>query len=50
MPSVPAPADDVKTGETKKLKRGVRKRPTLLTGPRGVTEAAPVELKTLLGE
>ena len=54
--SVPAPAitssaDDakLKSEEEKKLRRGRSVRQTLMTGPQGLLEPAPVSKKTLLG-
>lgn len=40
----------LKEAEKKKLRTGQAVRPTLLTGPQGLLEAAPVGRKTLLGE
>lgn len=54
--SVTAPSittsEDQKTiaeEEKKKIKQGQVNRPTLLTGPQGLLEPAPVSRKTLLG-
>lgn len=49
----PAPTYDAKStteDEKKRLTQGRKKRPTLVTGPRGILEPAPVEKKVLLGE
>lgn len=51
-PSILTNADDnaIKDAEEKKLRKGRTSRQTLLTGPQGLLEAAPVAKKTLLGE
>lgn len=54
---VPPPAittnadqDKIKEDEKAKLRQGRKTRSTLLTGPRGLLEPAPVSQKTLLGQ
>ena len=50
--SVPPPPSEpvVRKEETAKVRKGATGRKTLLTGPRGLLEPAPVSKKTLLGE
>jgi len=52
MPSVPETKDyeTTKKEEKAKLTKGMAKRSTLLTSPRGVLTEAPVMRKSLLGE
>lgn len=50
IPPPPPKEEAVKEEEKKKLTKGREKRSTLLTGPRGILEPAPVGYKTLLGE
>lgn len=50
--NVPAPSLDQNTiveEEKKKLRQGRTQRQTLMTGPQGLLEPAPVSKKTLLG-
>jgi hypothetical protein len=55
-PSYTAPVTDVQSQskildeEKKKLRKGKTSRSTLMTGPQGLLEAAPVSRKSLLGE
>lgn len=51
--TVPAPKlddNEIKKQEASKIKKGRTSRPTLMTGPQGLLEPAPVSKKTLLGE
>lgn len=41
--------DAIKEQEKKKIRRGAAQSKTLLTGPQGLLEPAPVQRKTLLG-
>lgn len=41
---------DIAGDEKKKILKGRTSRSTLLTGPRGLTDPAPVQRKQLLGE
>jgi len=50
-PAITTAADDaaLKAEEEKKLRKGKTQRQTLMTGPQGLLEPAPVSKKTLLG-
>jgi len=45
-----ASEQEVKESETKKIRAGVAGKKTLLTGPQGLLESAPIQRKYLLGE
>jgi len=55
MPKAPAittsqDKDAIAAAEKKKLRQGASARTTLMTGPQGLLEPAPVSRKALLGE